>query len=83
MQQIDDAIPFAAKDSFEYEVEEIMQHAPTGPRRTASGLKNKNEYEFRVLWKDIPHGADNPSWEPWTNESIRSCGSANIRLFEQ
>ena len=73
MQQIDDAIPFAAKDSFEYEVEEIMQHAPAGPRKTASGLRNKNEYEFRVLWKDIPLGADNPSWEPWTNDSIRSC----------
>jgi hypothetical protein len=48
MQKIDEAIPFAAKDCFEYEVEEIMQHAPAGPRRTASGLRNKNEYEFRV-----------------------------------
>jgi transposase InsO family protein len=73
MQKIDEAIPFAAKDCFEYEVEEIMQHAPAGPRRTASGLRNKNEYEFRILWKDIPLGADNPSWEPWSNESIRSC----------
>jgi hypothetical protein len=44
-----------------------------GPRRTAAGLRNKSEYEFKILWKDIPLGADNPSWEPWTNETIRLC----------
>lgn len=73
MQQVEDAIPYAAKDCFEYEIEAIMQHTPSGPRRTAAGLRSKNEYEFRVLWKDIPLGADNPSWEPYSNESMRQC----------
>ena len=73
MRQVEDAIPYAAKDSFEYEIEAIMQHTPAGPRRTASGLRNKNEFEFKVLWKDIPIGPDNPSWEPYSNESMRQC----------
>lgn len=71
MQQVEDAIPYAAKDCFEYEVEAVMQHTPAGPRRTADGLRSKSDYEFRVLWKDIPLGPDNPSWEPYTNESFR------------
>jgi transposase InsO family protein len=73
MQQVEDAIPYAAKDSFEYEIEAIMQHTPAGPRKTISGLRNKNEFEFKVLWKDIPIGPDNPSWEPYSNESMRQC----------
>jgi hypothetical protein len=73
MKQIEDAIPYAAKDCFEYEIEDVIQHKPMGPRRTAAGLRNKSEYEFKILWKDIPLGADNPSWEPWTNETIRLC----------
>jgi transposase InsO family protein len=73
MKQIEDAIPYAAKDSFEYEIEAIMQHTPTGPRKTAAGLRSKNEYEFKVLWKDIPIGPDNPSWEPYSNDSMRQC----------
>jgi hypothetical protein len=73
MKKVEDAIPYAAKDCFEYEIEEIIQHKPAGPRRTATGLRNKSDYEFRVLWKDIPLGDDNPSWEPWSNESMRSC----------
>jgi hypothetical protein len=73
MQQVDDAIPFAAKDSFEYEIEDVIHHRPTGPRRTTAGLRSKSEYEFKILWKDIPLGPDNPSWEPYTNETIRLC----------
>jgi hypothetical protein len=73
MTQVEDAIPYAAKDNFEYEIEDIMRHRPTGPRRTATGLRNKSDYEFKILWKDIPLGPDNPSWEPWTNETIRLC----------
>jgi transposase InsO family protein len=71
--QVEDAIPYAAKDSFEYEIEDVMQHLPAGPRRTAAGLRNKNDYEFKILWKDLPLGPDNPSWEPWSNESMRLC----------
>jgi transposase InsO family protein len=73
MSQVEDAIPYAAKDNFEYEIEDVMQHLPAGPRRTAAGLRNKNDYEFKILWKDIPLGPDNPSWEPWSNESMRAC----------
>jgi transposase InsO family protein len=73
MKQVEDAIPYAAKDNFEYEIEAIMQHIPSGPRKTASGTRSKSEYEFKVLWKDIPLGIDNPSWEPYSNESMRKC----------
>ena len=71
--KVEDAIPYAAKDNFEYEIEQVLDHLPAGSRRTDTGLRNKKDYEFRCLWKDIPLGPDNPSWEPWTNESMRSC----------
>lgn len=73
MKQVEDAIPYAAKDSFEYEIEAVMSHRPLGPRRTSTGLRNKSDYEFKCLWKDLPLGDDNPSWEPWSNESMRQC----------
>jgi hypothetical protein len=73
MKQVEDAIPYAAKDNFEYEIEAIMSHLPLGPRRTSAGLRNKSDYEFKCLWKDLPLGEDNPSWEPWTNDSMRQC----------
>ena len=73
MKQVEDAIPYAAKDNFEYEIEAVMSHQPSGPRRTSTGLRNKSEYEFRCLWKDLPLGEDNPSWEPWSNDSMRQC----------
>jgi hypothetical protein len=31
-----------------------------------------------VLWKDIPQDENNPTWEPWANESLRDS-----HLFEQ
>jgi hypothetical protein len=73
MKQVEDAIPYAAKDNFEYEIEAVMSHQPLGPRRTSTGLRNKSEYEFKCLWKDLPLGEDNPSWEPWSNDSMRQC----------
>jgi transposase InsO family protein len=73
MKQVEDAIPYAAKDNFEYEIEAIMSHQPLGPRKTSTGLRNKSEYEFKCLWKDLPLGEDNPSWEPWSNDSMRQC----------
>jgi len=73
LKTVEDALPYAAKDNFEYEIETILLHTPAGPRRTKEGLRNKGLYEFHCLWKDIPLGPDNPSWEPWTNESMRSC----------
>ena len=73
MQRIEDAIPYAAKDSFEYEIAEIIDHRPAGPRKVNGTLRPKNEYEFKCLWKDIELNDENPSWEPWTNSSMRSC----------
>jgi transposase InsO family protein len=70
---IEDAMPYAAKDNFEYEIEAVLAHSPAGPRRISTGLRNKSDYMFQCLWKDLPLNADNPSWEPWTNESMRSC----------
>ena len=73
MQRIEEAIPYAAKDSFEYEIAEIIDHRPAGPRKVNGTLRPKNEYEFKCLWKDIELNDENPSWEPWTNSSMRSC----------
>ena len=53
MAKIEDAIPYAAKDSFEYEVAEILTHRPLGPRKIAGTLRPKSDYEFQCLWKDI------------------------------
>ena len=73
MSRIEDAIPYAAKDSFEYEIAEIMAHRPTGPRKINGVLRPKSDFEFKCLWKDIELSEENPSWEPWTNSSLRSC----------
>ena len=73
MTKIEDAIPYAAKDSFEYEIAEILTHRPLGPRRVAGTLRPKSDYEFQCLWKDIELSDENPSWEPWTNASLRTC----------
>ena len=73
MQRIEEAIPYAAKDSFEYEIAEIIDHRPAGPRKVNGTLRPKSEYEFKCLWKDIELNDENPSWEPWTNSSMRSC----------
>lgn len=73
MGKIEDAIPYAAKDSFEYEIAEILSHRPLGPRKVAGTLRPKSDYEFQCLWKDIELSDENPSWEPWTNASLRTC----------
>ncbi len=50
LKDVEDALPYAPKESFEYEIEEIMCHRPTGPRKAADGkLRNKRDYEFRCL----------------------------------
>jgi len=73
LRSIEEAIPIAAKDSFEYVIQEIQAHRPTGPRRNARGkLRPKSDYEFQVLWRDFPLGEDNPTWEPWDNVSLRT-----------
>jgi transposase InsO family protein len=73
MEKIEDAIPFAAKDSFEYEIAEILSHRPSGPRKVNGLLRPKSDYEFQCLWKDLELSEENPSWEPWSNASMRIC----------
>jgi hypothetical protein len=74
-EQIDDALPIAALDNFEYSVERILQHRPAGKRKAGKGkVRAKKDYEFEVLWADLPlQEGENPSWEPWENTSLRSC----------
>ena len=62
------AIPYAAMDSFEYEIEAILDHAPRGERKR----RRRDTYEFQVLWRGLERSEDNPSWEPWSNESLRA-----------
>jgi transposase InsO family protein len=73
LRTIEDAIPYAAKDLFEYEVAEVIEHRPTGSRRTSGKLTPKSDYHFLCLWKDLVESDENPSWEPWTNSSLREC----------
>ena len=70
---IEEAIPYASKDLFEYEVAEILEHRPSGPRKMSGKLRPKSDYTFRCLWKDLLEDDDNPSWEPWANSSLRDC----------
>lgn len=71
---IEEAIPYAAKDSFEYEVAEILEHRPTGARKKTNKQPTpKSDYHFLCLWKDLIEDDQNPSWECWTNTSLREC----------
>ena len=65
--KVEDAIKYAAGDNFEYEIEAILDHEPKGKRQR----KAKSTYSFQVLWKG-ERSEDNPSWEPYTNESLRT-----------
>jgi hypothetical protein len=67
-QTLDAAIPYAAMDNFEYEIEAILDHEPKGARKR----KRKDTYSFQVLWRGIERNEENPSWEPWSNESLRT-----------
>jgi hypothetical protein len=65
---VEEAIPLAAADNFEYLIEEVLDHRPRGERKRRS----KNTYEFQVLWQGLERSEDNPSWEPYDNESLRA-----------
>jgi hypothetical protein len=73
MTSLEQAIPYASQDLFEYEISEILSHRPAGPRKQNGQPRPKSEYEFQCLWKDLELSPENPSWEPWTNTSLRSC----------
>jgi hypothetical protein len=65
-------LSLAAADHFEYLVESIEQHRPA-QRRLANGrLRPKSDFEFLVRWEGLPVNDENPSWEPWTNASLRT-----------
>ena len=66
--ELEEAIPFAAADNFEYEIEAVLDHRPRGKRER----RRRDTYEFQVLWRGIERSEDNPSWEPWNNESLRA-----------
>ena len=61
LDDVADAAPIAALDSWEYEVAEVLEHRTVGGR-------GKKALEFLVLWKDLPQSeeAQNPSWEPYS-----------------
>jgi hypothetical protein len=67
-EKVDEAIKFAAADNFEYEIEAVLDHRPRGERKR----RRRDTYEFQVLWRDIERSEDNPSWEPYSNESLRT-----------
>ena len=71
----EDAVPYAAMDSWEWEVEKVTAHFPAGPRKIkGKKIRAKKEYEFEVWWKHCPPGEDNPTIESWEqNASLRSC----------
>lgn len=76
-EKLEDAIEYAATDNFEYEIEAILDHRPRGERKR----KRKDTYEFQVLWRGLERSEDNPSWEPWANESLRASEPMQ-RYFE-
>jgi hypothetical protein len=67
-EKVEDAIKWAASDNFEYEIETVLDHRPRGERKR----RRKDTYEFQVLWRGIEPSEDNPSWEPYCNESLRA-----------
>ena len=67
-EKVDEAVKYAAGDNFEYEIEAILDHRPKGERRR----KRRDTYEFQVLWRGLERSEDNPSWEPYSNESLRA-----------
>ena len=71
----EDAVPYAAMDSWEWEVEKVTAHFPAGPRKAkGKKIRPKKGYEFEVWWKGCPPGEDNPTLESWEqNSSLRTC----------
>jgi hypothetical protein len=82
LSSVDDWLPLAAADHFEYLVSAIEQHRPA-QRRLASGrLRPKSDFEFLVRWEGLPVGDDNPTWEPWSNASLRTTDAFATYLMK-
>ena len=71
--EVDELLPLAALDSFEYLVGAVESHRPSSRKMPGGRRRPRKDFEFLVRWKDLPEGEDNPSWEPWSNVSLRSC----------
>jgi transposase InsO family protein len=80
MSDVDDWLPLAAADHFEYLVEAVEQHRPAQRRLPNGRLRPKSDFEFLVRWEGLPIGDENPSWEPWSNASLRSTDAFSAYL---
>ena len=80
MSDVDDWLPLAAADHFEYLVEAVEQHRPAQRRLPNGRLRPKSDFEFLVRWEGLPIGEENPSWEPWSNASLRSTDAFSAYL---
>jgi hypothetical protein len=69
---VEAALPFAAMDNFEYKVSEVLTHRPAVRQGSKGKRLPKSSFEFLVRWADLPEDEENPSWEPWSNASLRS-----------
>jgi hypothetical protein len=67
----EDLATIAERDDWDYSVDSILQHRPTGRR----GRRPKNNYEFLVQYKYLEPstepGQENPAWQPYN--AVRHC----------
>jgi transposase InsO family protein len=71
MSDVDDWLPLAAQDNFEYVMKEVVAHRPATRAQPGRKKRPKSDFEFLVRWADLPEGDENPTWEPWQNQSLR------------
>ena len=61
----EDLAEVAERDDWDYTLDSILEHRPSGPRRR----KPKTSYEFLVLYKYLERstepGQENPCWQPY------------------
>ncbi len=69
--EVDAWLPLAAQDNFEYVVEEVVAHRPATRATAGRRRRPKSDFEFLVRLADLPEGEDNPTGEPWANQSLR------------
>ena len=70
MTDVNDWLPLAAQDNFEYVVEAVISHRPA-TRSAGRKKRPKSDFEFLVRWAGLLEGDENPTWEPWQNQSLR------------
>lgn len=61
----EDLAAVAERDDWDYSLDSILEHRPTGPRKRRA----KSSYEFLVLYKYLDRstdpGQENPCWQPY------------------